>query len=728
MPNVTATPKGQLNGDILTQFTDTTSTASVTYTFPTQQTSIIIENSGVQDIFVTVGSYINQVIKADKKWKVDVSFTSFSIRSDVNSQEFIATAIFKSVEDLASLTSQFADIANLNNFEITNKNRKAKPLVTISIDDGFKQDYTHVMPLLNSKGVVATTGVVTNWIGTTSELMTVEQIKELQDVHGWEIASHSKTHSAQFPTKTDEELTMELKESKEILNSYGLDVNNLLLPFGATDARVQEFCRKYYRATRVSGSGSNGIQNYTPVNMQALSSILFGDAVAGSTTDAESGTIVDSFEYFKYYIDQAKTKNLWLIFIMHSKTMVNNGLLPMLEQIVDYIQSINVDIVTMNEGLNQFGNIVDTFNFKVGADGKIDGQYGKIKMAAENAILNNTPIKEVDTGYITTNVVQAGVAAGFPNNEAGTLITVKPDNYYMGRSFQLYHQFGKNKGFFLRDFDDVSSSNWNRLDNIIIHPDNSILSPHSTSNLSKSKINYCYISPGGAAGYPEDKAGLLIAFPLADNQAAWFEEYKINGTHKKYARYWDSVGVKWSNWQLDNNIIIHPDNFITSAHSYTSLELGKINYCFISAGGASGFPEGKAGLFVGYRIDDNQGVAYEEYNLFESDQIYKRYWKTSTNGWGDWQLQVITTTKPFNSYILSDGISTYPKGVSFCEINTSHATTNGFPENKGGVLETRNILTNGYIHQYYHLYDATVTYKRVYKSDGTWGLFVKSHD
>lgn len=111
MPNVTATPKGMINGVVVTEFTDTTSTTSVTYTYPTQQTSLVIENSGVADIFVTVGSYSNQVIKPDKKWRADVPFTSFSIRSDANSQEFIATASIEIADDLASVTAQLVQKA-----------------------------------------------------------------------------------------------------------------------------------------------------------------------------------------------------------------------------------------------------------------------------------------------------------------------------------------------------------------------------------------------------------------------------------------------------------------------------------------------------------------------------------------------------------------------------------------------------------------------------------------
>jgi lysophospholipase L1-like esterase len=126
MPNVTALPRTLENGRTLTQFTDTTSTTAVTYTYPTQQTGIQIENSGEKDIFVTVGSYTNQLVKADTKWKVDVSFTSFSISSVVNSQEFIATAFVDVVTDINTLATQLTEKAKQTDLNTTNAQLSTK--------------------------------------------------------------------------------------------------------------------------------------------------------------------------------------------------------------------------------------------------------------------------------------------------------------------------------------------------------------------------------------------------------------------------------------------------------------------------------------------------------------------------------------------------------------------------------------------------------------------------
>lgn len=141
MPLVTASPKGVSNGDVITQFTDTTSTSSITYTYPSQQSALNIENSGERDIYVTVGSYTDQVIKADKKWEADVSFTSFSIRSDINSQEFIATAIVKNDMDLASISASLAqrmtfDVKNQTDFiQAFQAQKQSKPLLYQILQD-----------------------------------------------------------------------------------------------------------------------------------------------------------------------------------------------------------------------------------------------------------------------------------------------------------------------------------------------------------------------------------------------------------------------------------------------------------------------------------------------------------------------------------------------------------------------------------------------------------------
>lgn len=159
MPIVTATPRGLLNGKIVTEFTDTTSASSVTYTYPVQQAGIKIENSGIADIFVTVGTYVNQVINPDKTWKADAAFTSFSIRSDVNSQEFIATAFQNDVDGSGEADSVAIPPAPLLNASVLDNYTGTLPIaangawvygvnnVTLQRSSDFGATWENVTPL-----------------------------------------------------------------------------------------------------------------------------------------------------------------------------------------------------------------------------------------------------------------------------------------------------------------------------------------------------------------------------------------------------------------------------------------------------------------------------------------------------------------------------------------------------------------------------------------------------
>ena len=93
MPTVLTTPVTQIDGSKVTEFVDVTSTTAVTYTFPAAQSKVTIENQGEEDIIATVGSQSNVTIKRYETREFNVSFTSFSIRSTVNSQAFKVTSI-----------------------------------------------------------------------------------------------------------------------------------------------------------------------------------------------------------------------------------------------------------------------------------------------------------------------------------------------------------------------------------------------------------------------------------------------------------------------------------------------------------------------------------------------------------------------------------------------------------------------------------------------------------
>ena len=106
MPNVInfATEVKQSDGSSITQFTDVTSTATQTYTYPKAQNRVMIANLGSSDIKATVGSQSNIVIAPGTETTFTAtSVTSFTISSTINSQAFRATSFVFVPTDLSLL-------------------------------------------------------------------------------------------------------------------------------------------------------------------------------------------------------------------------------------------------------------------------------------------------------------------------------------------------------------------------------------------------------------------------------------------------------------------------------------------------------------------------------------------------------------------------------------------------------------------------------------------------
>lgn len=134
MPIVQARPQGMQNGDVVTEFRDTTSDIFVPYTYPEQQNTLLIENRGYTDMIVNVGSYSNQIISPGQTLKLEVDFNYFHIRSITTSQEFYVKSM----------------VVGKNGGDVVARNKIAKletqteKIVNISIDDFYRalQDIT----------------------------------------------------------------------------------------------------------------------------------------------------------------------------------------------------------------------------------------------------------------------------------------------------------------------------------------------------------------------------------------------------------------------------------------------------------------------------------------------------------------------------------------------------------------------------------------------------------
>ncbi len=123
-------------------------------------------------------------------------------------------------------------------------------VVGITFDDGFENNLTRALPLLQRFGFSSTCYVVANRVGQYNQwdaphgvaqvpLMNEQQLKQWVAA-GQEVGSHSLTH-AKLPTLTDEQQWREIAQSKETLEA--------LVP---QTGGVRHFCYPYGALNQVS--------------------------------------------------------------------------------------------------------------------------------------------------------------------------------------------------------------------------------------------------------------------------------------------------------------------------------------------------------------------------------------------------------------------------------------------------------------------------------------------
>lgn len=119
-----------------------------------------------------------------------------------------------------------------------------KPVI-LTFDDGYADNYTELLPLLERYGVKATIFIITDKIGAPRYL-TAEQVRELADSGLVSIQSHTVTHPL-LDTLSEEALRRELSESQlAIARLTGRVPTALSYPVGHESPLVRQIAAEYY--------------------------------------------------------------------------------------------------------------------------------------------------------------------------------------------------------------------------------------------------------------------------------------------------------------------------------------------------------------------------------------------------------------------------------------------------------------------------------------------------
>ena len=174
-------------------------------------------------------------------------------------------------------------------------------MITFTFDDGCLSTYTRAFPILEKYSYPATAFIITSAVGEPG-YMTIEQILDLVN-NGWEIGSHTVSH-ADLTQLSDGQLSYELLESKQYLESFGLKVENFSSPYGNYDERVIKAVAQYYVSHRITWpAGLNDLPLKDSEDRYHLKSVL-----------VEAKTTV---EEVKQWIIRAKEEGKWLILLFH---------------------------------------------------------------------------------------------------------------------------------------------------------------------------------------------------------------------------------------------------------------------------------------------------------------------------------------------------------------------------------------------------------------------------
>ena len=121
-------------------------------------------------------------------------------------------------------------------FEIVHEITKEKNQISISFDDGFKGLYENI-GIINQLELPITIFVVSSFLDRDNFLST-NNLKELAKNKFIEIQSHTLSHE-ELPTLDSDSLQMELKKSKEILESIcETEIDSICFPKGMFDKYV----------------------------------------------------------------------------------------------------------------------------------------------------------------------------------------------------------------------------------------------------------------------------------------------------------------------------------------------------------------------------------------------------------------------------------------------------------------------------------------------------------
>lgn len=132
------------------------------------------------------------------------------------------------------------NVISLENLsELIRENKILPKTVVMTLDDGFKDNYTYAFPILKKYNFPATIFLIVNEVGQADDRLNWEEVRIMQDSGLIDFGSHTRSHLYLTALKR-EKLENEIVESRRIMEEkLKQPVHTFSYPYGDINARVE---------------------------------------------------------------------------------------------------------------------------------------------------------------------------------------------------------------------------------------------------------------------------------------------------------------------------------------------------------------------------------------------------------------------------------------------------------------------------------------------------------
>ena len=289
------------------------------------------------------------------------------------------------------------------NFNYLNDSKKErKVIVSFIADDCPKTDLTKLVPIMQEKNIPIGFGVITDRVGKivpnqagtmNHEYMDWDDIRYVKSLGG-EIMAH--THEHRNSTQLSEDVLYDdIATNKRILSEQGFIADGFIYPYNAFNSITKNIVKRKFKYSFGRYTSNTPKIDNNSINRYSLGSYY------DSPSLSPKGYNTSSLEYYKERVDIAIERDEWLVFVLHTHEGVFDGTQQQhLRDVIDYIRSLGVEIVSPREGFERYGNVLQVGESYIAMDGRVDlkiGDYG----IGDYAIISRTSNKELTSNHIT---------------------------------------------------------------------------------------------------------------------------------------------------------------------------------------------------------------------------------------------------------------------------------------------------------------------------------------